>query len=485
MSLRITRGAASDSFRPEHYDAIVVGAGFAGGVIARELAERGGQRVALIEQRDHIGGNAYDEYDETGVLVHRYGPHIFHSNDQRVFNYLSRFTEWYDYQHEVLANIHGSYTPVPFNLSSIELHFAPERAAQIIERLLATFGADTKVPIIELRASDDPLLAELADFVYENVFLHYTEKQWGLTPEQIDPSVTARVPVLVGRDRRYFQDSYQGMPLAGYTALFERLFDHPNISCFLGCDARTLLAVEGSTKDRSAAESGQGDTKGDDTTGTYSFVFSHSVANGNNTSKNTKENNTKEKNTKEYVPFVSSPFVSTGSATAVGEAAAASETDDGTPFSTIRAAGQIFNGTVIYTGPLDFLAGLRFGPLPYRSLEFVYRSEQREHVLPCGTVNYTVSEDFTRITEFSWLTGQRLDHTPLMEEYPRAFTDADTQIPYYPIPGDENQGRYERYRALFAGLPGFYPLGRLAEYRYYNMDQIVARALELADAILG
>ena len=387
-------------------DAIVVGSGFAGSVVARELAERADKKVVIFEQRSHIGGNAYDEFDETGVLVHRYGPHIFHTVMHRVHAYLSRFTAWYDYSHEVLADIHGVYTPVPFNLNSIELHFGEEKATALKDKLVTTFGMDNKVPIIELRSQDDPLLSELADFVYRNVFLYYTQKQWGLAPEDVDPSVTARVPVLVGRDNRYFQDTYQGMPLDGYTPLFENLLDHPNITVYTSLNASDVLE-----------------------------------------------------------------FVSSGG-----------EVDDA-PFSDVYVNGTPFDGKVIYTGPLDILCGKRFGLLPYRSLDFAYKSFAHTHVLPCGTVNYTVSEDYTRITEYTWLTGQQLDHTTIMEEYPRSFEDLAGQVPYYAILNSKNEEHYQRYRALFCKLPQFYVLGRLAEYRYYNMDQIVDRALRLAEEL--
>ena len=202
------------------FDAVVVGSGFAGSVMARELAERGGKRVLVIEKKPHIAGNMYDEADEAGILVHRYGPHIFHTNDKRAFDYVRRFTEWRDYQHEVLADWYGTYMPVPFNKNSMEIAFGEERASQLIEKLIATFGDERKVTITELRSVDDPDLTEVADFIYKNVFLYYTQKQWGLTPEEVDPSVTARVPVFLSRDDRYFQDAYQGMPAEGYTPLF-------------------------------------------------------------------------------------------------------------------------------------------------------------------------------------------------------------------------------------------------------------------------
>ncbi|MDR0501561.1 MAG: hypothetical protein LBG97_10050, partial [Coriobacteriales bacterium] len=292
-----------------------------------------------------------------------------------------------------------------------------------------SFGEGRKVPIIELREADDPLLAELADFVYQNVFLFYTQKQWGVTPEEVDPSVTARVPVLVGRDNRYFTDSYQGMPKEGYTALFNNMLAHDNISVFTNLDARNVIAF----------------AKNDLATGVTPVV---DLSN---------------------------------SATASSSSTLTSTTVE--PYDTIVINNSHFNGKLIYTGPLDFLANKCFGLLPYRSLDFVYIPKNEKHVFPCGTVNYTVSEDYTRITEYTWLTGQDIDHTTIMEEYPREFADLPNQVPYYAILNPKNETHYQQYLSLFKNLPNFHALGRLAEYRYFNMDQIICRALELADTI--
>ncbi len=382
------------------YDAIVIGAGFAGSVVARELAQRSGKKVAIVESRDHVGGNAYDKYDDAGVLIHAYGPHIFHTNDARAYEYLSQFTDWLDYQHEVLANLHGTYIPVPFNKNSIEKVFDADKAKSYIEKLISVFGDERKVPIIELRNTDDPQLHEIADFVYNNVFLYYTQKQWGLTPEEVDPSVTARVPVFISRDNRYFQDKYQGMPKDGYTKLFDNLLDFEGIDVFLSVDARDVLKFDKS------------DSK-----------------------------------TKVYVD------------------------------------GNEYKGIIVYTGAIDELFDNCFGRLPYRSLDFVYETYNQKHWQPCGTVNYTVSEDYTRITEFTYMTGQDLDVTTIMKEYSRPYEAKPGQIPYYAIISDENQAHYNQYKELADSIDNFYLIGRLAEYRYYNMDAIVSRALELADEI--
>ncbi|MDE8703147.1 UDP-galactopyranose mutase [Adlercreutzia equolifaciens] len=389
------------------YDAVVVGSGFAGAVTARELAEQGGMNVLVIEKRGHIAGNMYDEYDEAGILVHRYGPHIFHTNSQEAYEYLKRFSAMSSYQHCVLADWFGTYMPVPFNKNSMEIAFGDEKAARLIKKLVDTFGDERKVTINELRAQEDPDLQEVADFIYQNVFLYYTQKQWGLTPEEVDPSVTARVPVFLSRDNRYFQDTYQGMPEDGYTKLFENMLGHEGITVCLNTEAESV----------------------------FDLVF-------------------------------------------------ASREEDA-PLEAIRIKDQEFDGPIVYTGPLDELFLGRFGRLPYRSLDFVYETFDEDYHLPCGTVNYTVTEDYTRITEFKWLTGQRGDKTTIMKEYSRAYEDPSTQIPYYAIINDDNDALYERYRRLTDELPNFHPLGRLAEYRYFNMDKVIVDALAASKRILA
>ena len=326
--------------------------------------------------------------------------------DQRAYDYLARFTEWSSYQHRVLADWYGTYMPVPFNKNSMEIAFGDEKAARLIEKLVDTFGDERKVTINELRAQEDPELQEVADFVYQNVFLYYTQKQWGLTPEEVDPSVTARVPVFISRDNRYFQDAFQGMPVDGYTRLFENLLGHEKITVCLSTEAESV----------------------------FDLVF------------------------------------------------AGREED--APLEAIHIKGVPFAGPIVYTGPLDELFLGRFGRLPYRSLDFVYETFDETYHLPCGTVNYTVTEDYTRITEFKWLTEQTGDKTTIMREYSRAYEDPATQIPYYAIINDDNDALYARYRRLTDALPNFHPLGRLAEYRYFNMDKVVADALAASEKIL-
>lgn len=394
--MSIAHGIPS-GFDAKRYDMLVVGAGYAGAVVARSLAERTGMKVCILERRGHVAGNAYDCLDEAGVLIHLYGPHIFHTYDERVYDFLSRFTDFTPYEHRVLANIHGELMPVPFNHTSLKMAFGEEHGEALYRKLVATFGENRKVPILELRAQNDPELDEVADYVYENVFLHYTLKQWGQTPDQVDPSVTGRVPVLVGDDDRYFQSPFQGMPDKGYTDLFDRMLDHDLIDVFLDVDARDILSVS-----------------------------------------------------------------------------------DG----SILVQGAPFGGEVVYTGPLDELFGLDLGALPYRTLDLQFETLPIDRFQPVGTVNYTTSEAFTRITEFKNMTGQVLPGaTTILREYSQAYVPGSGQTPYYAILEPDNKELYRRYFERVGGIANFHAVGRLAEYRYYDMDAVVASALNLADAI--
>jgi len=379
-------------FNPDCYDALVVG--------ARSLAESCGMKVAVLERRGHIAGNAYDYVDEAGVLVHKYGPHIYHTFNDRVDQYLSRFTEWTPYQHKVLADVHGTLMPVPFNHSSLKLAFGDEKGERLYQKLVATFGENKKVPIMELRDKNDPELSEVADYVYENVFLHYTMKQWGKTPDQIDPAVMGRVPIFVGDDDRYFpQAPHQGMPKVSYTDLFEHMLNHDLVSVFLGVDARDLLKV------------------GD---------------------------------------------------------------------SGVTVCGKPYGGEVIYTGALDELFGFDLGALPYRTVDMVFETLDEDQFQPVGTVNYTVSENFTRITEFKNMTGQVVPgKTTILREYSRTYIPGVGETPYYVINEPKNLELYKRYRERVEGIINFHCVGRLAEYRYYDMDGVVSSALDLSDEIIS
>ena len=375
---------------------LIIGSGFAGSVVARELANRG-EKVTIIEKRNHIGGNCFDEYDEYGVLVHKYGPHIFHTNNKEVYDYLSQYTSWYDYQHEVVGNVYGKIIPIPFNLNTLMIVFGEEKGQQLKKELIEAYGENARVPILELQKSKSKGIQEVAQYVYENIFLKYTMKQWNQKPEEVDQSVTARVPVLLSYDNRYFQDQYQGMPLDGYTKLFENMLDHENIEVILNQDAKALL----------------------------SFDFDK---------------------------------------------------------HEVYYQGQPFDGKIIFTGAIDDFFDYRLGRLPYRSLRFDFEHYDEDDYQGHGVVNYTVSEDYTRITEFKHLTGQQIKGTTIIKEYPQAYVD-EKQVPYYAILSPENKAMHQKYVDLLKPFPQFYLLGRLAQYQYYNIDGIVAEALKLAKEI--
>lgn len=374
------------------YDIIVIGAGYAGAVSARKLAEKG-NKVLVIEEREHVGGNAYDEYDEHGVLVHVYGPHIFHTNSGEVYDFLSRFTKFKPYHHKVLGNIHGKLVPIPFNLNSLYMVYEEEKAKRLEESLVLKYGLEENVPILTLQKDENEEIRELAGYIYENVFVHYTMKQWGVKPSEIDPTVTARVPVALTRQDGYFKDSYQAMPEEGFTKLFEKMLDHENIELRLGIDALSLVELK------------------------------------------------------------------------EGE---------------IFFEGRKFEGKLIYSGMVDVLFGRKLGSLPYRSLRFDFEHHPVDSYQEEAVINYTVSEEFTRITEFKKLTGQEVEGTTIIKEYSFEYDPEGELLPYYAVLNEENKKMYEGYKALAKEYKNLYLLGRLAEYKYYNMDAITKMALDLA-----
>lgn len=355
------------------FDYLIVGAGFAGSVLAERLAVGSGKRVLICDKRPHIGGNAYDHYDDAGLLIHEYGPHIFHTNSQVVFEYLSRFTRWRPYEHRVLGSVDGQLVPIPINLDTVNRLYGLSLTSFELE----AFFAKVAEPVERVRTSEDVVVSKVGRELYEKFFRGYTRKQWGLDPSELDASVTARVPTRTNRDDRYFTDTYQAMPLHGYTRMFDRMLDHPNIKVMLNTDYREII--------------------------------------------------------------------------------------DDIPYKEM-----------VYTGPVDAFFDHVYGPLPYRSIEFKHETVHTARYQPTGTVNYPNEHAYTRITEFKHLTGQEHAKTSIVYEFPRAEGD-----PYYPIPRPENAALYEKYRALAKGRAGVHFVGRLATYRYYNMDQVVAQALKL------
>ena len=373
------------------YDAIIVGAGFAGATIAHELAKKN-KKVLIIEKRNHIGGNMYETYDHARLRIHQYGPHIFHTNLKHVKDFLEQFGTWFSYEHRVVGKIDGHLVPIPFNFTSIDCLFSQEKASLLKEKLLAAFPNKTHVSVLLLKQSEDDDIRELGDFVFEKVFVHYTAKQWGVPIEQVDTSTINRVPVCLGHDDRYFQDTYQMMPMEGYTAIFERLLSHPNIDLRLG------------------------------------------------------------ENAVEHLQFTSDGFYFDGTKCEV-------------PF--------------IFTGAVDELLAYRYGALPYRSLNLVFENYNLAQFQPASVVNYPNEEDFTRITEFKYLTRQQAASTTILKEYPLTYNYKKDHIPYYPINNEINNQLFQQYVRDLQAYSNFYLCGRLAEYKYYNMDAVIARALDL------
>jgi UDP-galactopyranose mutase len=359
------------------FDYMVVGAGFSGAVVASQMARRFNKRVMLVDRRSHVGGNAFDHRDDAGVLVHKYGPHIFHTQSKDVFDYLSQFTKWRNYEHRVLASVDGKLVPIPINLDTVNILHGLNLKVDELEDYLESIAE--KRPVI--RTSEDVVVSRVGRDFYEKMFRGYTRKQWGLDPSELDSSVTARIPVRLSRDDRYFSDTYQAMPLQGFTRMFENMLDHPNIRILLSTDYRDVL-------------------------------------------------------------------------------------------NAVRYR------ELVYTGPVDEFFDYRFGKLPYRSLKFRHQTLNQERLQQVAVINYPQDHEYTRVTEFKHLTGQAHAKTSVVYEYP-----CDGGDPYYPIPRVENAALYKQYEALAARNPEIHFSGRLATYKYYNMDQVVAQALTLCSKL--
>ncbi|MDD1415446.1 UDP-galactopyranose mutase [Dolichospermum sp. ST_con] len=353
------------------FDYLIVGAGFAGSVLAERLANQLNKKVLIVDRRNHIGGNAYDHYNNDGILVHKYGPHIFHTNSRDVFEYLSLFTEWRYYEHRVLTSVDGQLVPIPINLDTINKLYGLNLTAFQLEEFFASV-AEARDKIL---TSEDVVVSKVGRELYEKFFRNYTCKQWGIDPSELDRSVTARVPTRTNRDNRYFTDTYQEMPQYGFTRMFENMLNHPHIKVMLNTDYREIQTV---------------------------------------------------------IPYKE----------------------------------------MIYSGPVDEFFDYRFGKLPYRSLDFKHQTHDRQVFQSAPVVNYPNEHLYTRSTEFKYLTGQEHTKTSIVYEFPKAEGD-----PYYPIPRPENTELYKKYKSLADATPEVHFVGRLATYKYYNMDQVVAQAL--------
>lgn len=355
------------------YDYLIVGAGFAGSVLAERLASKAGKKVLIVDKRNHIGGNAYDFYNNDGILIHKYGPHIFHTNSREVYDYLGQFTPWRPYEHRVLASVDGQLLPIPINLTTINTMYGLNLSSQEVE----SFFKSKAEKITRIVTSEDVVVSKVGRELYEKFFRGYTNKQWDLDPSELDASVTARVPTRTNKDDRYFTDTYQAMPLYGYTRMFEKMLSHPNINVMTNTDYKDVV--------------------------------------------------------------------------------------DNIPYKNM-----------IYTGPVDSFFNYCYGKLPYRSLEFKFETVDTDKFQPTGTVNYPNDQAYTRITDFKYLTGQHHPKTTVVYEYPMAEGD-----PYYPVPRPENGEIYKKYQQLASAMTNTFFVGRLATYKYYNMDQVVAQSLTL------
>ncbi len=362
---------------------LVVGAGFSGATMARRLAEELNEKVVVIDAKNHLAGNAYDYRDANGIMIHKYGSHIFHTNLENVWAFVSRFASFNTYMHKVVALIDGVETTIPFNFRTLYDVFPETLARRLEEKLLTHFQYNTKVPILEFQKQDDADLKFLADYVYEKVFLHYTTKQWGVKPDEVSDAVTARVPVYISCDERYFQDKYQGIPLNGYADLIQNMLNHPNIEVRLN-------------------------TRYEDVTEPFDRVF--------------------------------------------------------------------------YTGPIDAFFDYKFGELPYRSVHFKLEEFNRPYYQSGAVVNYPCNYDFTRVHEYKYYLDDQSDNTVIAKEYSESFVRGKNER-YYPIPNDETAALYKRYAEAANQLKNVYFLGRLGDYKYYDMDKAVNRAMELFEQV--
>ena len=363
---------------------LVVGAGFSGAVIANLIAQELNEEVLVIDKKNHIAGNCYDYRDKNGIKIHKYGSHIFHTSNEIVWKFLKQFTDFNQYMHKVIAIIDGIETTIPFNFNTLHDVFAETLANRLETKLLNIFEYNKKVPILEFQKQNDEDLKFLSNYVYEKVFLNYTTKQWGVSPEEVDGAVTARVPIYLSKDNRYFQDKYQGIPLDGYTKVIEKMLNHKNIKIKLKTDYKNL----------------------------------------------------KNKN-----------------------------------------FDRIF-----YTGPIDEYFNYELGQLPYRSVNFKFETYEREYYQSNACINYPCNYDFTRIHEYKHYLNDKTSKTVIAKEYSEDF-ELGKNDRYYPIPKDENSELYNRYLNKAKDLNNIYFLGRLGDYKYYDMDKAIARAIEVFDSI--
>lgn len=379
------------------YDALIVGCGITGSVIARHLAEKG-KKVLMWERRDHVGGNMYDYVDDNGIIVHKYGPHVFHTNDKSLKDYVEQYGKWTEFNVNCRVEMLGKLTPSPFNFQTIDDYYEKEEAENLKKKLLEYYGGRDEATIVELLSCEDEDIKRYADFLFKNDYSLYTVKQWGISPDEIDPSVLKRVPVYFSYKDGCFEDTYQMVPIEGYTEWFRNLLNHENITIEFGQDALLRLNIVN---------------------------------------------------------------------------------------SNIRIDENEFGGTVIYTGPIDELFDCKYGSLPYRSLTFRWEYEEGKRHQPTPLVVNPAAKEYTRVTEYAYFPHKRIDNgkSSYAYECPVQYERGTGMEPYYPIQTVESSGKYEEYASLAERIPNLVCAGRLAKFKYYNMDQALAAALEVCTEI--
>lgn len=370
--------------------ALVIGAGIVGSVIARQLAEKENAQITVWERRDHIGGNMYDYVDEHGIRVHQYGPHIFHTNNEEVWNYICRYGEWEPFKLVCGAVIDGICTPTAFNYKTIDLFYSEEEAKTIKEHIQKKFGNRLSATVVELLDCEDEVIRGYAQFLFDKDYSLYTAKQWGVSPESIDKSVLKRVPIRFSYEEAYFADKYQVMPKKGYTQFIENILNLPNIRVELGKEALEHIKID---------ESG-----------------------------------------------------------------------------ILLVDGEEVDYPVIYTGPLDELFDFELGRLPYRSLRFEWKYENIDSFQEMPVVAYPQAKDFTRITEYKKRPVQKAKGTSYAIEYPLPYKPGEVLEPYYPVLTEESQKTYALYREKAENVKHLYCCGRLADFKYYDMDKAIESA---------
>lgn len=378
-------------------DCLVIGCGLSGAVVARFLAEECNKKVVIWDKRNHIAGNMYDFKDEHGILVHKYGPHTFHTKEKYLYDYICRFAKWKEYKLNCMAHIDGKFTPTPFNFETIDEFYNDEYAYKLKEEINKVFGNRKVAPVLELLKSDNIIIKEYAQFLFDKDYSLYTAKQWGIPANEVDTSILKRVPIRFSYDVGYFDDEYQVMPVNSYKEFFENILSHENIKVELNKDALNYIKISEDNK--------------------------------------------------------------------------------------ILVDGRILDIPIVYTGALDELFGMKYGALPYRTLKFEWKYEDIDSFQPAPVVAYPQAKDYTRITEYKKLPYQNVKGTTFAIEYSLQYEPNKSMEPYYPLLTEGSINKYQLYKIEAEKIENLFFCGRLADFKYYNMDQALKRALSLCESL--